>query len=69
MHLTWADSDVAELGLSCGAAARLSSILGLLAGAGSVTVTAATRGGAQAPGGPLIPSTIHCKHVRNILNL
>lgn len=42
--LTWADSDVAELGLPCGAAAGLSSVLGLLACAGAVTVTTAACG-------------------------
>lgn len=43
-YLTWADSNVAELGLLCGALAGLSSILGQLAGAGAVTITSATCG-------------------------
>lgn len=44
LFLTWADSDVAELGLSCGATARLSSVLGQLAGAGTVTITPTASG-------------------------
>jgi hypothetical protein len=56
--LTWADGDVAVLGLLLGAGAGLSSVLGLLAGAKALAESTATGGGAQAPGSPLIPSTI-----------
>ena len=48
--LTWADGDVAVLGLLLGAGAGLSSVLGLLAGAKALAESTATGGGAQAPG-------------------
>lgn len=41
---TWAHGDVAELGLSGGAAAWLSTVLGLLAGAGAGAETSAACG-------------------------
>lgn len=61
---TWAESDVAELGLLLGALAGVPPELGGFAGAGPVPVASPTGGRAQAPWRPLVPGAMHCKGSR-----
>lgn len=61
---TWAEGDVAELGLFLGALAGVPPELGGFAGAGPVPVASPTGGGAQAPRRPLVPGAVHCKGSR-----
>lgn len=59
--LTWADSNVAELGLFGRSAAGFSTVLRLFAGTDAITVSTTTCGRAQTPGCPFVPQSIHCK--------
>lgn len=61
---TWAEGDVAELGLLLGALAGVPTELGGFAGAGPVPVASPTSGRAQAPRRPLVPRAMHCKGSR-----
>lgn len=61
---TWAEGDVAELGLFLGALAGVPPELRWFAGAGPVPVASPTGGRAQAPWRPLIPGAMHCKGSR-----
>lgn len=63
--LTWAKCNVAELCLLLWALAGVPTKLWGLARAGPIPVSSPTRGRAQAPWRPLVPSAVHCNQSRS----